>query len=135
MGGISDAKLSHDNQYILLIARKEKVCGKITHHSSSLPHVLAFLLHYYSETPLAITDTIGTQHFVHYSEVSLTQGLPVIFPVLRNPPVEYNVAAFSELSFAVRWQGRLKATTVNYSSDGGPILLKKVNECPLNRGR
>ena len=49
-GGISDAKLSHDNQYILLIARKEKVCGKFTHHSSSLPHVLA--VHYYSGTPL-----------------------------------------------------------------------------------
>ena len=27
--------------------------------------------------------------------------------VLRNPAVEYNVAAFSELSFAVCWQGRL----------------------------
>ena len=26
---------------------------------------------------------------------------------MRNPAVEYNVAAFSELSFAVRWQGRL----------------------------
>ena len=25
------------------------------------------------------TDTIGTQHFVHYSEVSLTQWLPVYF--------------------------------------------------------
>ena len=27
--------------------------------------------------------------------------------VLRNPAVEYNVAAFLELSFAARWQGRL----------------------------
>ena len=27
----------------------------------------------------SIMDTIGTQHFVHYSEVSLTQGLPVYF--------------------------------------------------------
>ena len=27
--------------------------------------------------------------------------------VLRNPAVEYKVAAFSELSFAARWQGRL----------------------------
>ena len=26
---------------------------------------------------------------------------------MRNPAVEYNVAAFSELSFAVRRQGRL----------------------------
>ena len=58
---------------------------------------------------LSITDTIGTQHFVRESEVSLTQGLPVLFPVgvvLHNLAVEYNVVAFSELSFAVRWQGR-----------------------------
>ena len=27
--------------------------------------------------------------------------------VLRNPAIEYNMAAFSELSFAVRWQIRL----------------------------
>ena len=27
----------------------------------------------------SITDTIGTQHFVRYSEMSLTQGLPVYF--------------------------------------------------------
>ena len=34
---------------------------------------------------------------------------------MRNPAVEYNVAAFSELSFAVRWQGRLSrdSTTSN----------------------
>ena len=56
----------------------------------------------------SITDTIGTQHFVSYSEVSLTQGLPVYFwyMVLCNLAVEY-VAAFLELSFAVRWQGGL----------------------------
>ena len=52
----------------------------------------------------SIMDTIGTQYFVHYSEVSLTQGLPSgIFPVgvvPHNPAVEYNVAAFSELFFA-----------------------------------
>ena len=56
------------------------------------------------------TDTIGTQHFFRYSEVSLTRGASGIFPVgvvLCNPAVEYNMAAFSELSFAVRWQGRL----------------------------
>ena len=37
-------------------------------------------------------------------------GASGIFPVgvvLCNPAVEYNVAAFSELSFAARWQGRL----------------------------
>ena len=27
---------------------------------------------------------------------------------MRNRAVEYNVAAFSELSFAARWLGRLK---------------------------
>ena len=26
---------------------------------------------------------------------------------MRNQAVEHNVAAFSEISFAVRWQGRL----------------------------
>ena len=26
---------------------------------------------------------------------------------MRNPAVEYNVAAFSEVFFTVRWQGRL----------------------------
>ena len=26
---------------------------------------------------------------------------------MRNPAVEHNVAAFFELSFAARWQGRL----------------------------
>ena len=26
---------------------------------------------------------------------------------MRNPDVEYNMAAFSELSFAASWQGRL----------------------------
>ena len=59
----------------------------------------------------SITDTFGDQHFVCYSEVSqCNSGASGIFPVgvvLRNPAVEFNVAAFSELSFAVRWQGRL----------------------------
>ena len=50
---------------------------------------------------------------VKYSEVAscpYNSGASGIFPVgvvLSNPAVEYNVAAFSELSFAVRWQGRL----------------------------
>ena len=60
----------------------------------------------------SITVTIGTQHFVRYSEVRgvPNSGASGIFPVgvvLHNPAVEHNVAAFSELSFAVRWQGRL----------------------------
>ena len=43
-------------------------------------------------------------HFVRYSEVSLTRtsGIFPIGMVLRNPAVEYNMAAFSELSSAVR---------------------------------
>ena len=49
---------------------------------------------------------IGNQHFVPYSEVPLTQELLVrIFSVgvaLCNQVIEHNVAAFSELSFAVR---------------------------------
>ena len=50
-------------------------------------------------------------NFVVYSEVSLANsGASGIFPVdviLRNGTVEHNVAMFSELSLAVRWQGRL----------------------------
>ena len=53
-----------------------------------------------------MTDTIGNQHFVPYSEVSLTQGL-LVGVVLRNRAVKHNVATFSELSLAVHWQGRL----------------------------
>ena len=39
LGGISDAKLSHDNQHILLIARKEKVCGSFHASLVSRPHL------------------------------------------------------------------------------------------------
>ena len=44
-----------------------------------------------------------TQHFARYSEVSLTRtsGIFPLGMVLHNPAVEYNMAAFSELSFAV----------------------------------
>ena len=46
---------------------------------------------------------------------------------MHNRAVEQNVAAFSELSFPVHWQGRLvlrvtaliQWQVVNYSSDGG----------------
>ena len=68
------------------------------------------LLQLYIQWKPSITDTIGTQYFVCYSEVSPTQGLLVYFRYrhgMRNPAVEYNIAAFSELSFAVHWQGRL----------------------------
>ena len=33
---------------------------------------------------------------------------------MRNPAVEYNVAAFSELSFVVRWKGRLSMLSRGY---------------------
>ena len=48
-----------------------------------------------------------------FSKVSLTQGLLVYFWYIsgrhgmHDPVVEHNAAVFSELSFAVRWQGRL----------------------------
>ena len=51
-----------------------------------------------------MTDTIGNQHFVPYSGGIPNSGASGIFPVgvvLHNPAVEYNVAAFSELSFVV----------------------------------
>ena len=54
-----------------------------------------------------IADTIGNQHLVLYSEVSLTQGLLVysvfqvgVVHVLCNRAVEHK-------SLAVHWQGRL----------------------------
>ena len=58
----------------------------------------------------SITDTIGTQHLVRYSEVSQTRasGIFLVGVVLRNQAVEYNVAAFSVHSFVVHWQGRLR---------------------------
>ena len=54
---------------------------------------------------LSKTDTIGNQNFVRKSEVS--QGLSGRRG-MRNRAVEHNVAAFAELSFAVRWQGMLR---------------------------
>ena len=61
----------------------------------------------------SIMDTVETQHFVSYSEVSLTRtsGIFPVGMVLRELAVEYNMAALSELSklsFAVCWQGRLR---------------------------
>ena len=46
-------------------------------------------------------DTIENQHLGPYNEVSLTQGL-LVGVVLHNWAVEHNIAAFSELTFAVR---------------------------------
>ena len=52
---------------------------------------------------LSIVDTIGSQHFVPYSEVSLNSWASDILVgmVLRNQAVEHNMAMFSELSLAV----------------------------------
>ena len=57
----------------------------------------------------SITDTIGNQNFVRSSEVSL-RGFRYISGRrgMRNRAAEHNVASFSELSFAVRWQGMLR---------------------------
>ena len=51
----------------------------------------------------ALVDTIGNQHFVPYSEVSLTRafGMFPVGMVLHNWAIEHNVGAFSELSFAL----------------------------------
>ena len=81
----------------------------------------------------SITDTIGSQQFVHYSKVSLTQGLPSVGVVLCNHAAEHNVAVFTLL-----YAGYPEASTmrnsatlyqvVNSSSDGGQMV-----ECPLNQ--
>ena len=61
----------------------------------------------------SIEDTIGNQHFVPYTNIlrcPYNSGASGIFPpgvVLCNQAIEHNVAMFSELSFAVRWQGTL----------------------------
>ena len=83
----------------------------------------------------SIVDTIRTNNFVHYSEVSLTQGLYISSRhSLRHTAVEHNVATFSELSLAVRWQAEhrlvlhvrvTQCQVANSSSDGGQILLKR----------
>ena len=53
----------------------------LTQASSTMTHARSTSVKQLSAQMLvwnpSITDTIGTQHFVHYSEVSLTQGLPV----------------------------------------------------------
>ena len=64
---------------------------------------------------LSTVETLYNGHLWGPTFRPLLRGVPNsgasgIFPVgvvLRNPAVEYNVAAFSELSYAARWQGRL----------------------------
>ena len=46
----------------------------------------------------------GRKH--HTEEIYYDTGIFPVGVVLRNPAVEYNMTAFSELSFAVRWQGK-----------------------------
>ena len=57
---------------------------------------------------------------------------------MRNRAVDHNVAAFSELSFAVRWQGRLvlQITALMLLTTAVMVdnLAEKVEKCPLNRG-
>ena len=58
---------------------------------------------------------------------------------MRNPAVEHNVAAFSELSFDARWLGRpskASNSTTKLLTTGAMVdnLTEKVDECPLNSG-
>ena len=80
----------------------------------------------------SITDTIGNKHFVPCSEVSLTQGLPYTFS--RHGSVkssfEDNVAGFSELSLALRWQGVLSR---DYYYELTPVaMVDNLALCLLN---
>ena len=56
--------------------------------------------------------------------------------VLGNRAVKHKVTAFSELSFAVHWQGRLSRgycnTTIKLSTTAAMVdnLPEKVDECP-----
>ena len=50
---------------------------------------------------LSMMDTIENQQFVEYSGVTSSRH------GMLNWAVEHNVAGFSELYFAVRWQGRM----------------------------
>ena len=59
---------------------------------------------------------------------------------MSNKAVEHNVTAFSELSFAIHWQGRL-VLQITALSNGKLLttaamvdnLAEKVENCPLNR--
>ena len=72
------------------------------------------------------------EHFVPCSKVSLTQGLPHTFS--RHGSVkssfEDNVAAFSELSLALRWQGVLSR---GYYYELTPVaMVDNLARCLLN---
>ena len=57
--------------------------------------------------------------------MSPNSGASGIFPVgvvLRNPAVEYNMAAFSELFFAARWQGRLSRVEASTTSNNTNLM-------------
>ena len=72
------------------------------------------------------------EHFVPCSKVSLTQGLPYTFS--RHGSVkssfEHNVAAFSELSLALCWQGVLSR---GYYYELTPVaMVDNLAWCLLN---
>ena len=60
----------------------------------------------YTVEPLYNGNHLGTNILYLIARRQVSSIFPVGM-VLHNPAVEYNVAAFSELSFAARWQGRL----------------------------
>ena len=93
-------------------------------------------------------DTIGNPHFTVCSKMSLTQGFQYISSGCGtcNWAVKHNMATFSELSLAVCWQGKAKASTMSNSTNYNVQLLtpgatvanvadKVDNYCLLKRGR
>ena len=93
----------------------------------------------------SITDNLGTQNFVRYNDVSLSQGLLVgvvcVTGLLGTTWLRFQ-------SFPLLYAGREcypEASTTNNSNESNVKLLttaamvdnlaKKVDECPLNRDR
>ena len=85
----------------------------------------------------SIAVTIGNKHFVPCSEVP-NSGASGIFLVQA---VEHNVAAFSELFFAVHWQGRLSrgwyymSESANLMSSFNPAAMVNNLSEKLSGGR
>ena len=94
------------------LAREARALYAISHMHTGTPlfQILDPPLHLaYIQWNPSIMNTLGTQNFVRYNEVSLSRGFRYIFGRRgMNRAVEQNVAAFSELSFAVRRQGMLR---------------------------
>ena len=70
-------------------------------------------------------DTTGNLHFTVCCKVSLTQGIKYISSMCGTCTwaVEHNMATFSELSLAVCWEGKAKASTMSNSAESNVQLL------------